>query len=260
MEHIVVKVAATPLLIWAASLAARRWGHHVGGWLVALPLTSGPVAFFLATGHGLTFAAHAAVGMMAGTISQVAFALAYRRMARRGRTVAIAAGCAGFAASTVGLAVVHLPTVPTFALTLAVVAVGIALVYPWARHRSQRYVGAQAVPPRWDLPVRVLIAAAVVLAVTALAPIMGPYAAGLLSPFPVFGAVVAAMTHHVYGPHAAETALNGLLAGLAAPATFFFTLALGLPTVGLPAFALAALAAIGAQAVTMLAMPTARAG
>ena len=44
-------------------------------------MTSGPVAFFLATDHGTSFAGQAAVGMLAGTISQDAFALAYRGVA-----------------------------------------------------------------------------------------------------------------------------------------------------------------------------------
>ena len=34
----------TPTLIGAASLAGRRWGQGVGGVIVALPLTSGPIA------------------------------------------------------------------------------------------------------------------------------------------------------------------------------------------------------------------------
>jgi hypothetical protein len=84
MPSLALKLLITPLLIAAASLAGRRWGHHVGGWLVAMPLTSGPVAFFLATDHGIPFAAHATVGMLAGTASQVAFALTYRATSRRG--------------------------------------------------------------------------------------------------------------------------------------------------------------------------------
>jgi hypothetical protein len=42
--------------------------------------------------------------MLAGTTSQVAFALLYRRAARRGTAPAALAGCAGFAAATVALA------------------------------------------------------------------------------------------------------------------------------------------------------------
>jgi divalent metal cation (Fe/Co/Zn/Cd) transporter len=95
MQNLAVKLVVTPLLIGAASLAGRRWGDQLGGWLVALPLTSGPVAFFLATDHGVDFAATAAVAMLAGTISQVAFALAYRRLARRGRLPALAGAAWG---------------------------------------------------------------------------------------------------------------------------------------------------------------------
>jgi hypothetical protein len=85
-QDVAVKAVLTPVLVGGASLAGRRFGHHVGGRLVALPMTSGPVAFFLATDHGVSFAAGAAVGMLAGTISQVAFALAHGSGVRRGRS------------------------------------------------------------------------------------------------------------------------------------------------------------------------------
>src|SRR4029077_20326398 len=51
MDTLVLKVVATPLLILGARLASRRWGEIVGGWFVGLPLTSGPVCFFLALDH-----------------------------------------------------------------------------------------------------------------------------------------------------------------------------------------------------------------
>ena len=35
--ELAVKLVVTPLLIGGASLAGQRWGHQVGGWLVALP-------------------------------------------------------------------------------------------------------------------------------------------------------------------------------------------------------------------------------
>ncbi len=84
MQDVASKIVVTPLLIGAASLAGRRWGHHVGGWLVGLPTTTGPAAFFLAADHGTGFAGDAAVGMLAGTSSQAAFAVAYRAFVRRG--------------------------------------------------------------------------------------------------------------------------------------------------------------------------------
>jgi hypothetical protein len=62
MSSLVLKLVLTPVLIGGASLAGRRFGPSVGGWLVGLPLTSGPIAFFLTLDHGHSFAA-AAVGV-----------------------------------------------------------------------------------------------------------------------------------------------------------------------------------------------------
>ena len=54
------KLLLTPLLIGAVSLAGRRWGPSVSGWLVGLPLSSGPVVFFFALEQGNRFASTAA--------------------------------------------------------------------------------------------------------------------------------------------------------------------------------------------------------
>jgi hypothetical protein len=252
-HNVAVKVVVTPLLIGGASLAGRRWGHRVSGWLVGLPLTSGPVAFFLATDQGADFASKAAVGMLAATISQVAFALAYRTVARRGWLAPFAAGCAGFAATTVGLAYLHWPALPTFALVTATLVAGYAVT----RQPDPAAPTAIALrkPARWDIPVRMAAATAVVLAITTLAPIIGPHLAGLLSPFPVFGAVLALFTHHTHGPASGIAVLDGLIMGLAAPAVFFLALALTLPPLGLVSFAIATVAALIVQTGTMFAMP-----
>ena len=68
-----LKLVLTPILVGAASLAGRRWGAAVGGWLVGIPFTSAPIAFFLAVDFGQKFAAPAAAGIMDGTASQAAF-------------------------------------------------------------------------------------------------------------------------------------------------------------------------------------------
>jgi hypothetical protein len=253
VQNLVIKAAVTPLLIGGASLAGRRWGHHVGGWLVALPLTSGPVAYFLATDHGDGFAAHAAVGMLAATASQVAFALAYRAAAHRGRLAAFAAGGTAFALATLVLATLHWAAIPTFALVMAVLALGYTLIRR-SGDRGQTTVAAVK-PPRWDIPVRMAAATTVVVTITSLAPVIGPHLAGLLSPFPVFGAVLAVFTHHTHGPAGATAVLGGLVMGLAAPAVFFLALALALPGLGLGAFALATAAALTTQIGTMFAIP-----
>ena len=250
-QNVAVKAVVTPLLIGGASLAGRRFGHHVGGWVVGLPLTSGPAAFFLATDHGTAFAGGAALGMLAGTSSQVAFALAYRSAARRGPARAWLAGCAAFAAATGTLSFLHWPALPTFALVLVALVAG----YAATARRAPGPPSEPTRPPRWDIPVRMLAATAVVVLITALAPVLGSHLAGLLSPFPVFGAVLAVFTHRSHGDAGAMQVLDGLLLGLLAPAVFFLVLALSLPGVGLLAFAVATAAALAAQAVSILAVP-----
>jgi hypothetical protein len=241
VQNVAVKAAVTPVLIGGASLAGRRWGHQVGGWLVGLPLTSGPVAFFLAQDQGSRFAAVAAAGMLAANISQVAFAACYPRAARTGLLTASGAGCAGFAASTLALAWLRLPLAAALTGVLAALATGLWLARRWQHPAPPTEAAAHpATPPRWDIPVRMAAATAVVLVITALAPVLGPLLAGLLSPFPVFGAVLAIFTHHRHGPAAAGGVLRGLMLGLFAPTMFFLVLAMTLPVLGLPAFVLSA--------------------
>jgi MFS family permease len=234
-----------------ASLAGWRWGDQLGGWLVALPLTSGPVAFLLATDHGVDFAATAAVGMLAGTISQVAFALAYRGLAHRGRLPALVGGLLGFAVSTVALSWLQWPALATFRLVVAAVGSASLLI----RRTTPGEPGLSGTPPGWDIWARMLVATGVVFAITAAAPIIGPQLAGLLSPLPVFGMVLAVFSHHAHGPAAAVGVLDGLVVGWLAPAVFFLAVALGLPALGLVAFAIATVAALMAQASTMFALP-----
>src|SRR3989442_4342774 len=69
----------TPLLIAAVTLAGRRWGPAVGGWLAGLPLTSRPVSVFLTLEQGPGFAARAAVGTLAGLVGLGRFFGVYSR-------------------------------------------------------------------------------------------------------------------------------------------------------------------------------------
>jgi len=102
VDGLALKLVLTPTLIGAVSMAGRRWGPGVSGWLVGFPLTSGPVTFFLALDQGVSFAAGAAVGSMTGAAAQAVFCVLYGRWARgRHWAPALLAGSLGFAAATV---------------------------------------------------------------------------------------------------------------------------------------------------------------
>jgi hypothetical protein len=268
MSLLVLKLALTPALIAAVTLVQRRWGAAVGGLLVGLPLTSGPVALYLALDHGERFAAASARGTIAGLASEAAFCVAYGRVAARASwPAATAAACAAFVAGTAVLRPVPDALLPSYAGVLAVLAaarpaLGRAEPSGAARGRAEAVArpalgdpeppptaAAAPIAPWWDLPGRAATATAFVLALTAVAHALGPRLSGLVSPFPVYAGVLAAFTHHVQGPAAARRFLRGVLTGLVAFATFFLVLAATLAAHCLAAaFAEAAAAALAVQA------------
>ena len=83
MNILVLKLILAPVIIGSASLAGRKWGPAVSGWIVGMPLTSGPVIFFVALSHDATFAYNASLGTLSGGFSLVAFCLVYAWLALR---------------------------------------------------------------------------------------------------------------------------------------------------------------------------------
>lgn len=253
-----LKIVLTPALIALASLVGRRWGPTVSGWLVGLPFTSGPVAFFLALDHGNSFAAAAGVGTLAGAMSEVSFCLAYAYTARSLHwQAAFLASMGAFAASTLLLTHLSLPLLPLFALVLTILALALALLRliqsspsgtphgnPTAELRS---------PPAWDLPARMVVATVFVLVLTGIAPAVGPHLAGLLAPFPLYASILVIFAHQHQGRTAADGVLRGLLVGQFAFASFFFVLAALLPRIGIaPAFAAAIAVTLAVEGISLV--------
>ena len=245
MDGVLLKLVLTPALIGTASLAGRRWGPAVSGWLVGFPFTSAPIVFFLALAHGLGFAAAAATGTLMGTVSQAGFCLAYGRLASRGWPGAVAGGSLAFAASTAILQRLTLPLAPLALVALAALVVAIRLM-PGRTGGPSATMGPL---PLWDLPARMVVATGFVLLLTALAPALGPRLTGLLAPFPLYGGVLAVFGHHLQGPAAAVGVLRGLLLGTFGFGGFFLVLAAGLERAGIAlAFAAAVALALVLQA------------
>ena len=220
MDILILKLVATPLLIGVASLAGRRWGETISGWFIGLPLTSGPVCFFLAVEQGTGFAAAAARGCLAGAAAEAGFCLAYAIAARQGEAWPSAIG-AGTIAFAVAAAAMQLAASPLWLL---------AAMPRLATGRAQL-----PTPPRWDLPARMIVATVLVFALTELAPVFGARLSGLIATYPLFGAVLAAFAHHLSGAAAAGRVLRGLLIGLFGFTGFFLLLALTLERVGIAA-------------------------
>jgi hypothetical protein len=234
---LLLKLILTPSLIGAASLAGRKWGHAISGWLVALPLTTGPIVFLLALTHGTAFAARTATGILAGGFSLAAFVLIYGRAAPRLTWLpTLALATLAFGVMTLILDSVTLPVLPLWAAVVA----GFLLVMQLLPRGLSANDAPATLPGRWDIPLRMIIATAFVVLITGLAPALGPHLAGLLSPFPLFTATLAAFGQHLNGAAAAIKVLRGLLMGLFSYATFMLMLILLLEPAGIaPAFVVA---------------------
>ena len=134
MDTLLLKLFVTPVLIGTASLAGRRWGHSISGWLVALPLTTGPITFFLALTHGAAFAASASAGTLAGGFSQAAFVLCFALVASRSSWLpALAASIFSFAVITAFLQQLTIPLVPLYIFVFLCFVFAVAVLALFSR-------------------------------------------------------------------------------------------------------------------------------
>ena len=124
-----LKLVVTPALIGLASLAGRKWGHAISGWIVALPLTTGPIVFFLALSHGPAFAADTTAGILTGCFSLVAFTMVYARLALRWRWLpTLVVSSLVFFVMTALLQSVRMPLLPLWIGVLAALLVAFRLL------------------------------------------------------------------------------------------------------------------------------------
>ena len=233
-----LKLILTPALIATATVVGRRWGHVLSGWLVGLPLTSGPVVFFLALDQSRHFAADASLGVILGVASQAAFALAYVWIPGSiGWPVRLLAGTAAFTAATIAFRLERMPAVLE---PMVVIACLLAAIFLMPRIEEV----AQAVaPPAGDLPLRIVVATVLVVGLTTVAPYLGSYLSGLVSPFPLYAAMLAVFADRLAGPAAAAAVWRGLLFGLFSFLAFFTVLAAVLVPAGIALGFLLAIAA-----------------
>lgn len=248
MTILLLKLMLAPALIFAVSLAGRRWGPSVSGWLIGLPLTSAPVALILALGQGADFAVRAADGILAGGLSIGVFCLAYSRLAFHfDWRLSLPLSWLAFLATTFALQEMSLPAAPL--LFAAVVALLIVLLLLLPRAHSAR---PRTRPPRWDIPVRMGVATVFVFALAESAGVLGPRLSGLLAPFPIYTTILAVFTHRLDGPAATAQFLRGCMLGLFASCAFFLVLSLLLLPAGiLIAFVAATISTLSIQGTSL---------
>jgi len=241
------KIILAPVLIGLVSLAGRKWGPGVGGWLLGIPLNSGPIIFFVLLEQGTLFASETTRGSLLGILAWASFCIVYAfccvRMQWWWSTLLgwIAYFVLGFL-----LLFVNWNVVWAFALVCIALA-STLLLFPDARHTAP-----VSTPPSRDLWLRMATASAMVVTLTGVAKILGPTRSGILSAFPAYTTILAVFNHR-HGAALAVRTLKGVTVGLFTAATFFLVLSSCLTRLGGAAsFALAATAGLAVQAASLL--------
>jgi hypothetical protein len=244
---LLLKFILAPLLIGLVSLAGRRWGPAVAGWLLGLPLNSGPILVFLLIEQGPQFTVDAARGTLLGILAWAAFCVTYAyccvRMSWWWSTLI---GWVAYAVAALVILPLRTNVVWTFVLVVLVLAV-VLLTFP----RPAQLNSPQSSQPRHEIWLRMASATAMVVALTSAAKLLGPTRSGILSAFPAYTTILAVFSHR-QGTASAVRVLKGVSAGLYTAATFFLTLSLALQHFGgAVSFALAGGAALLVQGISL---------
>ena len=248
MNILVLKLILAPIIIGLASLAGRRWGATVSGWLVGLPLTSGPVAFFIALSHDRAFAFDVVRGTLSGGFSLIAFSLTYAWVAKRFNwVVSILASVLVFAGMTVLMQSIIIPFIPLFFCVVAIIFVGL-----WFMPK-QEIATSSSTPGKWDIPARIFIGTSFILLITGIAPYIGARLTGLLTTIPLYISILTIFAHRHEGHTSANNVLHGLILGLFSFAGFYLVLGLLIKQTSLAAsFGAAIIATLIIQGASLL--------
>ena len=247
-NHLLLKLILAPLIISAATLISRRWGERIGGLIVGLPLTSAPVSVFFTLEQGRSFAASAAKNAMEGLIPVAIFCIGYALTAKKATWVTTAALSVVFYVVTVlGISFFDINLTGTLILVVGILILANMII-------GHPPSGATRVEPVWwDIPLRMLIASAMLIFITTAAGLLGSRWSGLLSPFPIFTFVMATFSHSQVGSDSAWKLLRGILIGLFSYAAFFLIVGLFVSNWSLwLVYIVAAMAAVSINGLSLL--------
>jgi uncharacterized membrane protein (GlpM family) len=215
-----LKMALTAFIVVVVSVTVERSGPFLGALIAALPTAAGAAYIILAFEHPPDFIAASAVGSAAATAAVSIFALIYTVLAQR-HGVLPSVGLAIVVWFAAAAALRAVTWTPLTALMLNVVVFGVTVPLSW-RYRTSG-PPAKFMRSVYDVPVRALSAAIVVVIVTTASTSIGSFASGMFAVFPIVMACTAVILHLRVGgivaasmfAHA-QIALNGLWLGFLA--------------------------------------------
>ncbi|MBK4997690.1 hypothetical protein IAE39_005864 [Pseudomonas sp. S37] len=216
-----LKLIITPLLMWAISLASRRWGGLLGGLLSGMPITSGLVMTFLCLEQGTAFALGALPGALGGLAAVQATYAFYLTVTRR-LGIAPAVLLALLFYGLIAYAFTHWGNL-YLSIAMTLVLIGVLI-----RASGREPKPDTLLQPRqrfWEIPLRMVSATGLLMIITSLASWLGPATSGMLAPIPVIAWPLVVFAHMQNGRAGMAAMVRGNAIGAVGVIAFYLVLA-----------------------------------
>jgi hypothetical protein len=216
---LVLKLALVAASVLLATLAAKRFGHAIGGAVAGMPMIAAPIMAILLIDHSAAQVQAIALATLACVPATIAHIVTFAHAARRWSwPVGLMFAFVSFGLFGAMLTNLPLPVFWTCAVALAAPAIGLRVA-----PRGGGPAIAVAVP-HIELVLRiaaaVLMAAVIILGADALPAAVN----GLLLAVPITGTILPCFTQARYGPDATVSLMSGFVRGLHGFAVFFVVL------------------------------------
>ena len=202
------KVACAVVIVIAAARAAERAGPFLGAMVATLPVSTGPIYVFLAIDHGAAFIAQAAIMSVASTAATVAFVAGHALAAQRFSTPGSLAIATLVWFSVALLLQLH---AWSFAEACLLLAASFALAMRGLKRFAIAAAPGAGPGTRFDLPLRGLLVATLVIATSLASRAFGAEVTGLLAAYPVvFTSLILILQPRGGGAFASAVLVTGL--------------------------------------------------
>jgi len=217
-----------PLLIAAITFASRKWGNIVGGIIAGLPWVGGAILLFIAIEQGKSFVVEALPAVYIGLLSWMAYTIIYVVIGQRLPSyLTLFTGIIGYLIVGSSLQRIVNQFSPMVWFGFAWIGLLVTLkFFPKVKENGQ----SESIKNiKFEIPLRMLMITAFVVALTYFARPLGPEWSGILTPFPVITAVLTVFTHLSQGMKQVRVILVGMYTGVSGFLSFLLILIFMLP-------------------------------
>jgi len=214
-----LKLALVAASVVLSTLAARRYGHAIGGTVAGMPMIAAPIVAVLLVDQSVEAVRAIALATLVCLPAALVHIVTFARSAfRYAWPLSLLAALAAYTVVGGALTWLHLPALAVVLLALVAPSIGW-----WAAPRSDHAPGPVGVP-RIEFGMRLLAALGMATVVILGADVMPAAISGLLLAVPINGTVLPCFTVPRYGADANASLMRGFVMGLHGFAAFFVAL------------------------------------